>query len=98
LPVSKETTWERTIGSGAREVPLLILSGPRFRLLSQHPLLQSGSASSSTPTLEGLARDTMKDFQELMDEAVRDLLKKHHRPVTVKEMLRQSARNAPAND
>jgi uncharacterized protein YeaO (DUF488 family) len=48
--------------------------------------------------LEGLARDTMKDFQELMDEAVRDLLKKHHRPVTLKEMFRESARNAPAND
>jgi hypothetical protein len=54
--------------------------------------------SESYRALEGLARDTMKDFQELMDEAVRDLLKKHLRPVTLKEMLKQSARNAPAND
>jgi hypothetical protein len=54
--------------------------------------------AESYRALESLARDTMKDFQELMDEAVRDLLKKHHRPVTLKEMLKQSARNVPAND
>ena len=48
--------------------------------------------------LERLAHDQMKDLQELMDEAVRDLLKKHHRPVTLKEMLKQSARTVPAND
>lgn len=28
-----------------------------------------------------LARDSMRDFQELADEAFRDLLAKHHRPV-----------------
>lgn len=33
-----------------------------------------------------------------MDEAVRDLLKKHSRPTTLKEMLRASARSMPAND
>ena len=40
--------------------------------------------------LEGLARDTGKSFQDLIDEALIDLLKKHRRPVTVKEMLTQS--------
>jgi hypothetical protein len=40
----------------------------------------------------------MKDFQELADEAFADLLKKHQRPVTLKEALRESARRAPAND
>lgn len=45
-----------------------------------------------------LARDRMQDFQELADEAFRDLLKKHRRPVTLKEQLTQSARAAPAND
>lgn len=44
-----------------------------------------------------LARDRMQDFQELADEAFRDLLKKHHRPVTLKESLKQSMRT-PAND
>ncbi len=44
-----------------------------------------------------LARDRMQDFQELADEAFRDLLKKHHRPVTLKESLKQSMRS-PAND
>jgi len=32
----------------------------------------------------------LKPFQDLIDEAVADLLKKHKRPVTVKAMLRQS--------
>jgi hypothetical protein len=41
--------------------------------------------------LQLLARDSMKDFQELADEAFADLLKKHNRPVTLKEALRASA-------
>jgi hypothetical protein len=45
-----------------------------------------------------LSRDTMKDFQDLADEAFADLLKKHGRPVTLKEALRQSARRVAAND
>jgi hypothetical protein len=45
--------------------------------------------------LDLLARDTMKDFQELADEAFRDLLRKHNRPVGLKAALRQSA-NRPA--
>jgi hypothetical protein len=40
----------------------------------------------------------MKDFQELADEAFADLLKKHHRPVALKDALRQSLRREPAND
>jgi hypothetical protein len=48
--------------------------------------------------LDLLGRDRMKDFQELADEAFADLLRKHHRPVTLKDALRQSARRAPAND
>jgi hypothetical protein len=43
-----------------------------------------------------LARDTMKDFQELADEAFGDLLRKHDRPVTLKQALRASAREAGA--
>jgi hypothetical protein len=34
----------------------------------------------------------MKSFQELADEAFRDLLKKHGRPAGLKEALRKSAR------
>jgi hypothetical protein len=45
-----------------------------------------------------LARDSMKDFQDLADEAFADLLKKHQRPTSLKDALRQSARKAPAND
>ena len=48
--------------------------------------------------LDLLARDDMRDFQELADEAFRDLLKKHGRPSDLKSALRQSARRIPAND
>jgi hypothetical protein len=40
--------------------------------------------------LDLLARDQMKDFQELADEAFRDLLRKHGRPTSLKEALRMS--------
>ena len=48
--------------------------------------------------LDRLAKDRMETLQELADEASRDLLKKHRRPTTLKEMLRESARSQPAND
>jgi len=37
-----------------------------------------------------LASDRMSDLQELADEAFADLLKKHGRPVTLKEALKAS--------
>ena len=46
--------------------------------------------TASVDALEGLARDTGRSFQELIDEALDDLLKKHRQPVTVKEMLTES--------
>ena len=48
--------------------------------------------------LHRLSLDSMKSLQDLADEAFRDLLKKHHRPTSLQEMLRQSARLHPAND
>jgi hypothetical protein len=41
--------------------------------------------------LDLLAHDQMKDFQELADEAFRDLLKKYGRPIDLKDALRRSA-------
>jgi hypothetical protein len=41
--------------------------------------------------LDLLARDRMMDFQELADEAFRDLLHKNNRPTDLKAALRQSA-------
>jgi hypothetical protein len=41
--------------------------------------------------LDLLAKDTMMTFQELADEAFRDLLKKHGVPASLKEALRRSA-------
>ena len=42
-------------------------------------------------SLDMLARDRMMDFQELADEAFRDVLKKHGRPSSLREALRRSA-------
>jgi hypothetical protein len=42
--------------------------------------------------LDLLARDSMTTVQELADEAFRDLLQKHGRPIDLKTALRQSAR------
>jgi hypothetical protein len=39
-----------------------------------------------------LGREQMKDFQELADEALRDLLKKHGRPYDLKDALHRSAK------
>ena len=48
--------------------------------------------------LDMLAREGMRDFQELADEAFTDLLKKHRRPISLKDALRESVRRQPAND
>jgi hypothetical protein len=48
--------------------------------------------------LQLLGRDSMKTLQELTDEAFADLLRKHGRPLTLREALRDSARRLPAND
>ena len=48
--------------------------------------------------LQLLGRDSMKTLQELADEAFADLLRKHGRPVNLREALRASARRLPAND
>jgi hypothetical protein len=45
-----------------------------------------------------LAGDSMKSLQELAEEAFADLLKKHGRPVTLKQALKASLRLQPAND
>ncbi len=47
-------------------------------------------ATASARALEALAAQSGKTFQDLIDEAIADLLKKHNRPVTLKEMLRGS--------
>jgi predicted DNA-binding ribbon-helix-helix protein len=47
--------------------------------------------------LDLMARDKMMTFQELADEAFRDLLKKHGRPTDLRSALRQSAREIAAN-
>lgn len=82
----KGTSKGSTPGSG-REAP--DARAPRKLIAFDPETLQA---------LELLGRDSMKDMQELADEAFRDLLKKHGRPSSLKEALRQSTRQIPAND
>ena len=46
--------------------------------------------------LDLLGRDSMKTFQELADEAFRDLLRKYDRPTDLKAALKQSVRASAA--
>jgi Antitoxin-like ribbon-helix-helix len=48
--------------------------------------------------LDVLARDRFASFQELADEAFRDLLRKYHRPAGLREALRQSVKQVEAAD
>lgn len=45
-----------------------------------------------------LAEDSGKSLDALAEEAVTDLLRKHRRPVSLKEALKESTRMLPAND
>jgi hypothetical protein len=55
-------------------------------------------APETLQALDLLSRDSGKDLQALADEAFADLLAKHQRPRTLKDALRQSTRNRPANE
>ena len=46
--------------------------------------------TATVQALERLAAERKVSFQDLVEEAVADLLKKHHRPVTTKEMFSAS--------
>lgn len=46
--------------------------------------------TAALEALELLAADRKVVLQDLVDEAIADLLKKHHRPVTTKAMFAES--------
>ena len=54
--------------------------------------------ASVMQALEALARDSGDDLDQLADTAFRDLLKKHRRPISLKDALQVSVRALPAND
>jgi hypothetical protein len=47
--------------------------------------------SETWTSVDLLAKDRMMTFQELADEAFRDILRKYDRPFSLKEALRKSA-------
>ena len=71
-------------------------SDPLGRDPDKHKLIAFDA--ESWHALQLLGRDSLKTVQELAEEAFADLLKKHDRPVTLKQALRQSARRQAAND
>ena len=50
--------------------------------------------TAALKALELLASDRKVGLQDLVEEAIADLLKKHHRPVTTKEMFAQSLKGS----
>jgi hypothetical protein len=56
---------------------------PRRKLIEFHP--------ETMTALEALAADRMATVQELADEAFADLLRKHGRPVGIRQALKASA-------
>jgi hypothetical protein len=48
--------------------------------------------------VEQLGLERGKSLDDLAEEAFADLLKKHHRPATLREALKQNTRLLPAND
>jgi hypothetical protein len=52
--------------------------------------------SEDLRALTELAEDRAATLQELIDEAVRDLLKKHGKPTDLKTALRESAKLTPS--
>jgi hypothetical protein len=69
-------------------------SAPRERQIGKRVVFDP----TTWHALDLYARDSMKSFQVLADEAFTDLLKKHQRPTGLKEALRQSSQRIGAND
>lgn len=57
-----------------------------------------GFSAATLQALDLLAREKGVSLQDLADEAFVDLLKKHQRPTSLKEALKESARRSPANE
>jgi hypothetical protein len=72
----------RGVGKAGRSAPDTSTDAPARKLIAFDPEILQG--------LTLLARDRMQSFQELADEAFADLLKKHGRPVSLKQALRES--------
>jgi Antitoxin-like ribbon-helix-helix len=50
--------------------------------------------TAALKALELLATDRQMSLQDLVEEAIADLLKKHRRPITTKEMFAQSLKSS----
>jgi hypothetical protein len=86
----RKQTRSRSLNKGTRAAGQAAIDAPYKRKLIAFD-------AETWHALHLLARDTMKDIQELADEAFADVLRKYHRPPGLKEALRQSAREQSEN-
>jgi hypothetical protein len=92
----------RTGGSGAPARPINAdgVPQPEIGFTGAARALMPGKRvqfdSETWGALDLLTRDRMSTFQELADEAFRDLLKKYGRPTDLKTALRESVRKEKA--
>lgn len=75
-----------------------IIGGPRFTVMKDSARKLIAFDLQTASALKLLASDRMMTMQELADEAFADLLKKHHRPTSLKDALKQSLRAKPAKE
>jgi hypothetical protein len=68
--------------------------GPDRHIVAGHTRTSNGLPIGCESAANLLSRESIKTFQELADEAFRDLLHKYKRPTDLKAALRESANGA----
>lgn len=94
VPRPGKTTWPA--GTASRNPALRNRRMNPTRRRSVRKLISFDDETANA--LKLLGADRRKSLQNLADEAFADLLRKHGRPVRLKDALRQSLRDFPAND
>jgi hypothetical protein len=83
------------------------MAKPKLRIVKTRPATKSESATvgkrirfdrDTWNAVEVLAQDQMKDIPEVVEEAMRDLLKKHGRSADFRQQLRMSAKTSDKAD
>jgi len=77
--------------AGARDAGATVTAGLEQDEVGMRKMLNISTATLKA--LELLAADRKMTVQDLVDEALQTLLKKHHRPVTTKEMFAASLKD-----
>jgi hypothetical protein len=94
---------DRRRNATIRQGVFLPMAKPKLRIVKTRPAPKSESATvgkrirfdrDTWNAVEVLAQDQMKDIPEIIEEALRDLLKKHGRSADFRQQLRMSAKTS----